>query len=64
MPKLQRTIGDSGQARAKRLVRGLRDFNMSEGGVRVYSAATGELLRVEKPSPYKPYFNNRTIRSK
>lgn len=63
MPKLQRTIKDQGQARAKRLVFGLRDFDIPGEEVRVFSATTGELLRVEKPTTYKPYFNNRTIRS-
>ena len=64
MPKLQRTIRDQGQARAKRLVNDLRDFNMPGEEIRVYSAATGQLLRIEKPNAYKPYFNNRTTRSK
>ena len=64
MPKLQRTIRDPGQARAKRLVNGLRDFDMHGEEVRVYNASTMQLLRIEKPHEYKPYFNNRTVRSK
>ena len=64
MPKLQRTIRDQGQARAKRLVNDLRDFDMPGEEIRVYSATTGQLLRIEKPHEYKPDFNNHTARSK
>lgn len=40
------------KGKAERRVAGLRDY-ASPSEVRVYSAKTGELLRVEPPSPLK-----------
>ena len=39
--------------RAERLVCGLRDYPIPSE-VRVYKADTGELLRIEQPSGFKP----------
>ncbi len=42
----------------KELVRGLRE-DVLPSEIRVYSATTGKLLRIEQPWQRKPRFNNR-----